>query len=253
MEISTNSDGTRNRVALSTFVTATPTEDLKTIVAGKAGEYIPFAYHEVDNAERMIENVKAGTVKDREWEIDFSGGFFSNKKMINEMILILFVSIMLMYFILAAQFEDFKQPLIVLLEIPIDIGAALALLIITGHTLNLMSAIGIVVTCGIIINDSILKIDVMNQLRGEGMRLTEAIHEAGRRRLKAILMTSMTSIVCMLPLLFTNDLGSNLEKPLAIATIGGMLMGTPVSLFFVPLVYWWIYRKKEGGSAKINN
>jgi multidrug efflux pump subunit AcrB len=85
------------------------------------------------------------------------------------------------------------------------------------------------------------------------MRLTEAIHEAGRRRLKAILMTSMTSIVCMLPLLFTNDLGSNLEKPLAIATIGGMLMGTPVSLFFVPLVYWWIYRKKEGGSAKINN
>jgi multidrug efflux pump subunit AcrB len=253
VEISTNSDGTRNRVALSTFVTATPTEDLKTIVAGKAGEYIPFAYHEVDNAERMIENVKAGTVKDREWEIDFSGGFFSNKKMINEMILILFVSIMLMYFILAAQFEDFKQPLIVLLEIPIDIGAALALLIITGHTLNLMSAIGIVVTCGIIINDSILKIDVMNQLRGEGMRLTEAIHEAGRRRLKAILMTSMTSIVCMLPLLFTNDLGSNLEKPLAIATIGGMLMGTPVSLFFVPLVYWWIYRKKEGGSAKINN
>ncbi len=251
VEISTNSDGTRNRVALSTFVTATPTEDLKTIVAGKAGEYIPFAYHEVDNAERMIENVKAGTVKDREWEIDFSGGFFSNKKMINEMILILFVSIMLMYFILAAQFENFKQPLIVLLEIPIDIGAALALLIITGHTLNLMSAIGIVVTCGIIINDSILKIDVMNQLRGEGMRLTEAIHEAGRRRLKAILMTSMTSIVCMLPLLFTNDLGSNLEKPLAIATIGGMLMGTPVSLFFVPLVYWWIYRKEEKNNLTV--
>ncbi len=165
--------------------------------------------------------------------------------MINEMIVILLVSIMLMYFILAAQFENFKQPLIVLLEIPIDIAAALGLLIITGHTLNLMSAIGIVVTCGIIINDSILKIDVMNQLRKEGMQIMEAIHEAGRRRLKAILMTSMTSIVCMLPLLFTNDLGSNLEKPLAIATIGGMLMGTPVSLFVVPLVYWWIYRKEE--------
>ncbi|MPM90812.1 Solvent-resistant pump membrane transporter SrpB [bioreactor metagenome] len=85
----------------------------------------------------------------------------------------------------------------------------------------------------------------MNQLRKEGMPVVDAIHEAGRRRLKAILMTSMTSIVCMLPLLFTNDLGSNLEKPLAIATIGGMLMGTPVSLFVVPLVYWWIYREDK--------
>ncbi len=245
VEISSNSDGTRNRVALSTFVTATPTKDLKTIVAGKAGEYVPFPYFETNKAEQIMERVKTETVKDRDWEVDFSGGFFSNRKMLNEMMLILLVSVMLMYFILAAQFENFKQPLIVLLEIPIDISAALALLIVTGHTLNLMSAIGIVVTCGIIINDSILKVDVMNQLRKEGMHLMEAIHEAGRRRLKAILMTSMTSIVCMVPLLFTNDLGSNMEKPLAIATIGGMLMGTPVSLFVVPLVYWWIYRKEE--------
>lgn len=250
VEISTNNDGTKNKVALSTFVTATPTEDLKTIVAGKTGEYIPFSYYETNNAERILEKVKAEAVKDTNWEIDFSGGFFSNRKMINEMIVILFVSIMLMYFILAAEFEDFRQPLIVLLEIPIDVAAALGLLMITGHTLNLMSAIGIVVTCGIIINDSILKVDVMNQLRKEGMPLMEAIHEAGRRRLKAILMTSMTSIVCMVPLLFTNDLGSNLEKPLAIATIGGMIMGTPVSLFVVPLVYWWIYRKEEKRMTK---
>lgn len=245
VEISTNNDETKNKVALSTFVTATPTEDLKTIIAGKTGEYIPFSYYETNNVERIIEKVKAEAVKDTNWEVDFSGGFFSNRKMINEMIVILFVSIMLMYFILAAQFEDFKQPLIVLLEIPIDVAAALGLLMITGHTLNLMSAIGIVVTCGIIINDSILKVDAMNQLRKEGFTLMESIHEAGRRRLKAILMTSMTSIVCMVPLLFTDDLGSNLEKPLAIATIGGMLMGTPVSLFVVPLVYWWIYRKEE--------
>jgi multidrug efflux pump subunit AcrB len=85
----------------------------------------------------------------------------------------------------------------------------------------------------------------MNQLRKEGFSLMDAIHEAGRRRLKAILMTSLTSIVCMVPLLFTSDLGSQLEKPLAVATIGGMVMGTPVSLFVVPLVYWWIYRKEE--------
>jgi multidrug efflux pump subunit AcrB len=85
----------------------------------------------------------------------------------------------------------------------------------------------------------------MNQLRKEGYSLMDAIHEAGRRRLKAIIMTSLTSIVCMIPLLFTSDLGSQLEKPLAVATIGGMIMGTPVSLFVVPIIYWWIYKEKK--------
>jgi multidrug efflux pump subunit AcrB len=245
VETSTNPDGSRNMVALSTFVTVTRSEDLKTIVAGKAGEYIPFYYHETDNPEQIIETVSLDDVNDMDWDVDFSGTFFSNRKMINEMIVILFISVLLMFFILSSQFENFKQPLIILFEIPIDITFALALLYVTGHSLNLMSAIGLVVTSGIIINDSILKVDVMNQLRKEGYSLMEAIHEAGRRRLKAIIMTSLTSIVCMVPLLFTSDLGSQLEKPLAVATIGGMIMGTPISLFVVPMVYWWIYRKEE--------
>jgi len=155
------------------------------------------------------------------------------------------ISILLMYFILAAQFENFVLPLIVLLEIPIDITASLGLLFVLGHSLNLMSAIGIVVSAGVIINDSILKVDMMNQLRKTGIPIMDAIHESGRRRLKAILMTTFTSIVCMAPLLFGYDIGSQLEKPLAIGIIGGMVMGTPVSLFVVPLVYWMIYRKKE--------
>jgi multidrug efflux pump subunit AcrB len=230
---------------LSVFVSITPAEDLKTIVAGKNGEYIPMDFYRVDDPDKIIQSSKQQAHSSALWEVDFSGSFFSNRKMINELMIILFISILLMYFILAAQFESFVQPLIVLLEIPIDIAAALGLLILLGHSLNLMSAIGIVVTCGIIINDSILKVDIMNQLRREGYPLMEAIHEAGRRRLKAILMTSLTSIVCMAPLLFSYDMGSELEKPLAIATIGGMLIGTPVSLFVVPLVYWRIYRTKS--------
>lgn len=177
------------------------------------------------------------------WDVSFSGEFFANKKMLREFMLILLVSLLLMYFILAAQFESFVQPLIVLVEIPIDIAAALGLLLVLGHSLNLMSAIGIVVTCGIVVNDSILKVDIMNQLRRSGMPLMVAIHEAGTRRLKAILMTSLTTIACMTPLLFSSDMGAEMEKPLAIATIGGMVIGTLVSLLFVPLVYWWIYRK----------
>lgn len=236
--------GERRQLPLSTFVTTVPAEDMKTIVAGKKGEFIPLEFYHTNQVEKIIRTARNDAGKNKNWEIDFSGSFFSNKKMINELLIILIISILLMYFILSAQFESFLQPLIVLLEIPIDITAALGLLLALGHTLNLMSAIGIVVTCGIIINDSILKVDVINQLRREGWELMDAIHEAGRRRLKAILMTSLTSIVCMAPLLFSSDMGSELEKPLAIATIGGMLIGTPVSLFVVPLVYWRIYKGK---------
>lgn len=232
-------------LALNTFVTTTVSDDLTTIVAGRNGEYIPYNFYDVDNPEKLVSEVREKQNSFARWDVNLSGSFFSNREMLFELMVILLISIMLMYFILAAQFESFVQPLIVLLEIPIDIAAALGLLLLLGHSLNLMSAIGIIVTCGIIINDSILKVDIMNQLRKTGMPLMEAIHEAGRRRLNAILMTSLTSIVCMAPLLFSSDMGSELEKPLAIATIGGMVIGTPVSVFVVPLVYWWIYRKQE--------
>ncbi|SEK20052.1 efflux RND transporter permease subunit [Parapedobacter koreensis] len=238
-------DGRARKLPLNTFISTYPAQGMKTIVGGRNGEYIPFDFHEVQDPDRTLALLKDNITPNNERDIQLSGSFFSNRKMLDELLVILVVSILLMYFILAAQFESFIQPLIVLLEIPIAIAAALGLLILFGHSLNLMSAIGIIVTCGIIINDSILKLDIMNQLRRQGIELIAAIHEAGRRRLNAILMTSLTSIVCMLPLFFSHDMGSELEKPLAIATIGGMLIGTPISLFVVPLVYWFIYRKKE--------
>jgi multidrug efflux pump subunit AcrB len=241
----TNARGEKNQVPLSFFITVVPTEDIKTIVAGKNGEYIPLHFYETDKVAEIMAAAKESIRKDNRWEIDFSGSFFSNKKMLGELIVILFISILLMYFILAAQFENFLQPLIVMVEIPIDIAAALGLLYVLGHSLNLMSAIGIVVTCGIVINDSILKIDAINQMRKEGMALVAAIHEAGRRRLKAIILTCLTSVVGMAPLLYSSDLGAELEKPLAIATIGGMIIGTLTSLIVIPLFYWWIYRKSE--------
>lgn len=244
-ERSENEGGKSRSLPLGTFVSLHPTQGMKTIVGGRNGEYIPFDFHNVLDPERTLHQLRETITPNNERDIRISGSFFSNRQMLDELLAILFISILLMYFILAAQFESFLQPLIVLLEIPIAIAAALGLLMLLGYSLNLMSAIGIIVTCGIIINDSILKLDIMNQLRRQGVELISAIHEAGRRRLNAILMTSLTSIVCMLPLLFSHDMGSDMEKPLAIATIAGMLIGTPVSLFVVPLVYWFIYRKHE--------
>jgi len=252
-----NENGQVNYLPLSTLIRVTPGEDLKTITAGKNGEFVPYSFFNVTNGNKLMDDVKRATLTEvqagvtgvsrisDDWETDFSGSFFSNQKMLSELIVILFISILLMYFILAAQFESFKQPFIVLMELPIDVAGALIILWLCGHTLNLMSAIGIIVTCGIIINDSILKIDLINELRIGGMPLMEAIHEGGRRRLRPIIMTSLTSVFGMLPLLFSFDMGSELQKPLAIAMIAAMLIGTAVSLFVVPLIYWFIYRKKE--------
>lgn len=246
------SDGEMNYIPLREFIRVVPAEDLKSITAGRNGEYVPYSFYDVKDADRLMTEVKEVANATGDWDIGFSGSFFSNQKMLNELVVILFISLLLMYFILAAQFESFMQPLLVLMEIPIDVAFALVLLWICGHTLNLMSAIGLIVTCGIVINDSILKLDAINELRKAGVPLLEAIHEAGRRRLRPIIMTSLTTIFAMVPLLFSFDLGSELQKPLSIAMIGTMFVGTLVSLFIIPLLYWFIYRNKKVKEAVTN-
>lgn len=233
------------RVPLSALVSLTPGEDIKTIIAGKNGEFIPLYYYQPHQPEVLMEKARETIRQGDVWDVAFAGSFFSNRQMLNELVIILLVSVLLMYFILTSQFENFLQPLIVLAEIPIDIAFALIVLWLTGHTLNLMSAIGIVVTIGVILTDSILKIDLINELRKGGMPLMEAIHTGGVRRLRAIIMTALTSLFSMIPILFTFDIGSELQKPLAIAMISAMTIGTVVSIFLIPLLYWVIYRKSD--------
>lgn len=241
----TDGSKVRHQVPLRAFVTQSRGESIKTITAGMAGEYVPYTFAETARAKEIAADVREslrGNADD--WEASFSGAYFSSNKMIDELVIVLFISLLLMYFILTSQFGSFVQPLIVLAEIPIDVGFALVVMHVLGISLNLMSAIGIVVSCGIIINDSILKLDMINVLRGEGVPLFEAIHTAGSRRLRSIVMTSLTTMLAMVPLLFTHDFGSELQRPLAIAMISTMTVGTLVSLFVIPLIYWFIYRNK---------
>lgn len=226
------------------FIRTVQSAAAKEIIAGKNGEFIPFVIEKVKNDQKIENTLTTSLNKYPEWDYSYSGAFFQTKDMLNQLVIVLLISILLMYFILAAQFESFLQPLILFIELPIDIVASLLLLLALGHTLNLMSAIGIIVTCGIIINDSILKIDVINDLRKQGVPLMDAIHEAGKKRLRAILMTALTSILAFFPLLFSSDMGSELQKPLAIGMIAAMIVGTLVSLFVIPLIYWLIYRGK---------
>ena len=239
------SSGAITQIPLSAFIRVSQGVDFKTIYAGKNGEYVPVNYSDVKNPEKLTAEIREQVLSSNSYDVDFSGSVFTNRKLFGEMAVVLGISLLLLYFILAAQFESLSQPLIVLLEIPIDIAAALFFLWVFGNSINVMSAIGMVVACGIVINDSILKIDMINQFRKEGMPILEAIHTAGHRRLRAIVMTSLTTILAMVPLLFSSDMGSELQAPLSLAIIGGMTVGTPISLFVIPLIYWFIYRNHK--------
>jgi multidrug efflux pump subunit AcrB len=219
---------------------------LQTLTAGLEGEYFPVEMEMRQREFRTQRPVIESTLKEQGlFEASFSGSIFTQTELIGELLMIGSVALMLLFLILAAQFESLRLPVIVLLEVPVAMAGALVMLWLFGATINIMSMIGLVVMSGIIINDSILKIDTINRLRADGMGLMRALHTAGHYRLKPILMTSITTIFALLPFLFTTGLGAELQKPLALAVIGGLGIGTVVSLYFVPLCYYLIFRGKR--------
>lgn len=236
-------------IPVSALLSIDKEQDYKTFFSGKNGQFVPLEINinkeNSNDNESTLSEIERTVHNESNLDVMFDGKIFSGDKLIKEMGFVLLISILLLYFILAAQFESLTQPIIVLLEIPIDIAGTLFLLYVFGESLNLMSMIGIVVMSGIIINDSILKIATINQLRNNGFGLIDALQTAGKQRLKPILMTSLTTILALVPFLFYSDLGSELQKPFALAVIGGMVLGTLVSLYFIPLCYYYLYSKKE--------
>jgi multidrug efflux pump subunit AcrB len=219
--------------------------DYKTIKGGMNGEYVPVNMSLRTNKPAIVTaEIKNMVTSDHDMSVNFSGALITGQKLFRELTIVLIVALLLLYFILAAQFESLTQPFIVLLEIPIDIAGALLLVKLWGGTINIMTMIGLIVMSGVIINDSILKVDTINNLRAEGLGLKEAIYTGGSRRLKPIIMVAMASLISTAPILFSQGIGSELQRPMALALIGGMSLGTVVSLFFIPLAYWYIYRRK---------
>ncbi len=234
------------RVPLEILLKETRNRDLKQIASGVDGEFYPLELNlKGREAREAMEKIKEVVRHDDRFDVSFSGTYFTNREMIKELCGVLVISILLLFFILAAQFESLVQPFIILSELIIDIFAVLGILWLFGESLNLMSMIGMVVMCGIVINDSILKVDTINCLREKGYGLKRAILEAGSRRLKAIVMTSLTTILAIAPFLVRGDMGSDLQYPLSLALISGMIAGTFVSVFFVPLAYYVIYKRTD--------
>ena len=239
-------------VPISYLVNVTKVENYKRLFAGTEDEYYPIKVDEIQ--DRDAEKIMDKCEELNSLRSSFHGDYFDSREMIYELSVILLVAVMLLYFILAAQFESLVQPLIILSEIVLDVSVVMLILWLLGESLNIMSMIGIVVMSGIIINDSILKVDTINrelrmkkkneELTIKNYSLIKSIMMAGQRRLTPIIMTSLTTILALLPFLHKGDMGSALQYPLSLSLIIGMVVGTSVSLFFVPLVYFLIYRKK---------
>lgn len=237
----------------SDFIKSVNSQDMKTIVGGIEGEYYPIELNtNNDNVNETIDNVKEVVKDNKFYTVSFSGSFFNNQELMRELITVLLISLLLLYFILASQFESLVLPLIILIEIPLDLAGAFLFLKFFGMSLNLMSMIGIIVMSGIVINDSILKIDTIIQLQRNGYSILKALLFAGQRRLKPILMTSLTTILAVVPLLFTGGLGAELQAPLATVLTGGMILGTIISLYFTPLCYYYFAKRIEN-KIKIKN
>jgi len=152
------------------------------------------------------------------------------------------LAVLLVYMILAAQFESFVDPLLIASVIPMGLAGSILAIALSGGSINMLSMIGMVALLGIAVNDAIVKIDTIRRLRSEGMDGYQAILEASRLRLRPILMTSATTILAMVPLAIGIGRGEQLQTPLAITIIGGLFVTTALTLFFTPILYMITHR-----------
>ena len=165
----------------------------------------------------------------------------------------LLLSALLVYMILAAQFESFLDPFIISAVLPVGAMGAVFTLMLAGQTVNIISLIGMVALLGISVNDAIVKVSTIRRLRGEGMPGREAILEASRLRFRPILMTTLSTVLAMVPMAIGIGTGEQIQRPLAITILGGLTIATALTLFLTPAAYEICHRRLDkdydGGSA----
>jgi HAE1 family hydrophobic/amphiphilic exporter-1 len=147
------------------------------------------------------------------------------------------LAIGLVYVLMAVQFESLRNPFVVMFTVPMGLIGVVAALAVCGQSWNALSGIGLVILSGIVVNDGILLVERISQLRKEGMPRDEAIVQAGRDRFRPVLMTATTTVLGLLPMAISTGTGGTLRQPLAIAVIGGITVATALTLVLVPILY----------------
>jgi HAE1 family hydrophobic/amphiphilic exporter-1 len=176
--------------------------------------------------------------------IEYSGSDETTMEAVSQLMLMLLLGIILIYLIMVAQFQSLKSPFIIMFTIPLAFTGGFLGLLITGMDVSVVSLIGFVMLCGIIVNNGIVLVDYINRLRLEGRERREAIVEAGKTRMRPILITAMTTILGLFVMALGIGTGAEMMQPIAIVCIGGLIYATFMTLFIIPVIYD-IFNKKE--------
>jgi len=199
-------------------------------------------------ANEAIERLKA-VPRPAGTRIEVAGTYEEQQRAFSELSLSFVLAVALVYMVLAAQYESLRDPLVVMLSVPVAAVGVLVTLVLTNTTLNVQSTIGCIMLGGIVVNNAILLVDQAKQLMAEGARPFEAAAKAGHRRLRPILMTTSTTILALLPLALGIGEGADAQAPLARAVLGGLASATLITLVLIPAVFTIAHREKTPPEA----
>ena len=181
-----------------------------------------------------------------------AGSYEDQQETFGDMILLMALIVMLVYIVMASQFESFQKPFIIMMSVPFAITGVILALWITGYSLDMIGALGMIMLVGIVVKNGIVLVDYINLMRDRGYSLYEAIALSGASRLRPVLMTAVTTVLGMLPMALSNGEGSEMWQPMGVVVIGGLLVSTIVTLVVVPIMYAVLSRSGERNKIEKN-
>ncbi len=223
----------------------TPTEVDHNQIRRVIDVYVATRGEALQGVGKQIDQLLAHTQHDRNTVIGVRGAVVSMNTAFRDFSLGLIIAVLLVYLILMAQFTSFVDPLIILMAIPPGLAGVVLMLLVTGSTLNIMSLMGVIMMTGIVVSNSILIVEFSNVLHEQGLPLLEATVQACKVRLRPILMTSLATLLGMVPMALGMEAGSEQYAPLARAIIGGLGVSVVVTMFLVPAVYLIVHGRRE--------
>lgn len=201
--------------------------------------------------QRLVEQIiRENVVLGDDVRLTYGGSYESLQEGLNQFAVIIIMAIILVFAVMASQFESFLDPFIVLFTIPLSVIGIVAVYFLTGSPLNMITAVGALVLVGIVVNNGIVLVDYTNLLRKRGYSLEEACVEAARSRLRPILMTTLTTVLGLLPMAFFPGEGSEMTQPIGQSVLGGLSFSTAMTLFLMPVMYYIFNRIREKRAEK---
>lgn len=253
----TNTDGKEVEVPLVDIVDFTDALSLDAINRVDQSRYVTVSAaiaegYNVGKVATALENRLKNYEVPEGYRLVFAGENETINDALEQVGLMLILAIVFMYLIMVAQFQSLKSPFIILFTIPLAFTGGFLGLFVSGSEISVIAMIGFVMLSGIIVNNGIVIVDYMNQLRESGMPKREAIIESGKTRLRPVLMTALTTILALSTMVFSNDMGAEMAKPMSVVTIGGLSYGTLLTLFVIPCIYdvFNPERRKKAGINK---